>query len=139
MTLEELEAAREARRKAREEQRKAQRATDLEAITAIETEDGVELTLLDVLSPPGMPTLVALRDPTKPEITRYRARVRPKRQDDRPDTIAAAEEIGLSCLRYPPPGEVRDALLSALPNLQVLIGTTAIDRSHGKVIEEGKG
>jgi hypothetical protein len=136
-SVEIIEARRAARKEALAAQAKEQRAVDLEALDALEIEHGdSSVRVLDVAFTPGLPTFAVVRCPKGPESKRYKDRLR---EGDKPNGIKAADELGASCLVYPPDGPVRAALLAARPMLLTTAGTSAIELASGKAEEEGKG
>ncbi|MFA5436663.1 MAG: hypothetical protein WC372_11550 [Candidatus Neomarinimicrobiota bacterium] len=132
----EVEARRAARKAALEEQRLTQRALDLEALDALEVEHGdSNVATLDVPYSPGLPTLVAVRCPTSPELKRYQARLRERN----PNPITAAEEVARVCVVFPSSDDpTRATLLDARPGLLVQLGTLALGLATGRAAEEGK-
>jgi hypothetical protein len=93
--------------------------------------------VIDVPYTPGLSTCAAVRCPTTPEVKRYQARLKPAGNGKNIDAIAASEEIGLACLKYPE-GEGREALLAARPGIKVALGSAALKLSTGKAADEGK-
>lgn len=134
-----IEAKRAAKQAALQSKRDDQRATDLEALDALETEHGLaRVSSVDVPYTPGLPTLAAVRCPTEAEIKRYRARVRP-RKDGTTDLQAAAEEMAESCLIYPADAAVYAQMQAMVPGLHGQLGVEALGLAVGKAAAEGKG
>lgn len=137
-SLELIEERRAARKAAVKEQYAEQRAVDLEAIDAIEAELGdSNVAVIDVPFTPGLPTCLAVRCPSTPEVKRYQSRIKGAAQNKEVDAIAAAEEIGLSCLRYPDK-EKRAAVIAARPGVVVTCGNEALKLAQGRAASEGK-
>lgn len=133
MTVEERRAA---RKQALAEERERQRETDLEAVDALEVELGdANVAIVEVPYVSGLVSLAAVRAPSAAEIKRYRNRVKGQNADP----VAAAEELGMVCLAYPPTGEARAKLLESRVGLLVQLGVVAIHLATGKETEEGKG
>ncbi len=77
MSLESVEKRRAEKQAALEAERDAQKATDLEAIEKLEDEHGRDnVRFMEVQYSAGLPVLVAVRCPSKNEVTRYQSRVR---------------------------------------------------------------
>lgn len=135
-SLEEIEARRAARKEEQARARDMQKATDLEAIDALEVQYGdSNIRYVEIPYTPGLPVLAAVRCPKPIEIKRYRATVAP---DPKSFAAKAAEDLGAICLVYPAAGEVRDQVLEARPGLLVGLGIEALGMSTGKAQDEGK-
>ncbi len=138
--LELAEAKRNARKAAHRALSDARKAIDVDAIDALEIEHGEEN--VGVLWVPylsdDLPMAVAVRTPSKNEIKRYRAMIKPKKNGDMPDLAPHVEQVGTSCLVYPAK-EVFEALLEKRPGLLIQLGNVALTLSTGREQEEGKG
>jgi hypothetical protein len=136
--LAEIEARRAARKASQEAARQEQRATDLEALDALEAEHG-EVPYVDVAHPvEGLPTLAAGR-PSKPaELKRYRSRIRVTKEGGIEGAPEAAEELALACLTYPS-REVYDKLVAQRPGIAAALGGAIVEHASAKAREEGKG
>jgi hypothetical protein len=140
MTLEERKAAIEAKRGARksdvDSREDEQYVTDLESVDALEVEHGDRnVAVLRVNYVEGLPVLVAVRAPRDPEVKRFRARVK---SEDKDQAVAAAQELGESCVVYPA-RDVLAQLVKARPNLLIDCGTKALSLVVAKSADEGKG
>jgi hypothetical protein len=141
--LEAAEAKRAARKAKIQEASDVQKAADTEAIDAIEESlgDGA-VKAIDVPYRAGLVTKVAVRCPTKPEIKRYRDRVKPtkdRRNNEVPgDAAAAHEEIGEVCRVYPEK-KAFEAVCDAYPGLLGQCGMQAVALSVGEEEKAGKG
>lgn len=136
-----LEIAEERRAARKAEARKAseeQRAKDLDAITDLEIEHGdSNVGVVHVGHVPGLPTLAAVRCPSKAELKRFRVRCTPKNEKDNPDSAAAAEELAATC-RVFPDAETYERLLAARPGLAVQLGSKAVALATGSAEAAGK-
>ena len=140
MTLEERKAAIEAKRGARksdvDSREDEQYVTDLEAVDALEVEHGDRnVAVLRVNYVEGLPVLVAVRAPRDPEVKRFRARVK---SEDKDQAVAAAQELGESCVIYPA-RDVLAQIAKARGNLLIDCGTKALSLVVAKSADEGKG
>ena len=140
MTLEERKAAIEAKRGARksdvDSREDEQYVTDLEAVDALEVEHGDRnVAVLRVNYVEGLPVLVAVRAPRDPEVKRVRARVK---SEDKDQAVAAAQELGESCVIYPA-RDVLAQIAKARGNLLIDCGTKALSLVVAKSADEGKG
>src|SRR5689334_5561321 len=121
MTLEEIEAARAARKAANADAGKAQLAVDLAAINELEIKHGDENIASDVVAySPDLPCMWAVRTPTDAEVKRFRARVKPGKDGITGDGIAAAIELGSACRVYPD-AEAYRKLLAARPGIDTAL------------------
>jgi hypothetical protein len=137
--LELAEERRAERKAAANPARDAQRAIDLDTINELEITHGdSNVGVLNLPYSAGLPTIAAVRVPKPAEIKRYRVRITPKHEKDRPDTAAAAEELAAVCVIYPD-AEAYAALCAARPALAVQLGSKAVDLATGKAEAEGKG
>lgn len=136
------EAARAAKRAKTEKARKRQRVIDLDKIAELEDAHGdTNIKALDVPYVEGLPTMVAVRTPTDPEIKRYRHRIvsgrKPGQDADPAAGIRASEELADVCRAYPD-DEQYEALRAARPGIHLQLGnaasklSTASDESQGK-------
>jgi hypothetical protein len=129
------EQRRAARKEANARAAATQRAIDIEAIDAFEIEHGdANIAITEIAYEPGLPVLAATRRASGAELKRYQARI----ANEPKATSAAAAEVGLSCILYPPEGEQRDALLEARPALTVGLGVLALGLAAGRAVEEAK-
>lgn len=136
--LAQIEAKRAARKAQIDDARNEQRATDLEAIDAIEAERGdSNVVMLEVPYSPGMVTLVAARCPSEAEVKRYRAMVKPDRQGRAGDAVAAAELLA-SVTRVYPDEDAYAVVRAARPAIHAQLGAMALTLAIGKAEEEGK-
>jgi hypothetical protein len=134
---EERRAARKAETRAAYE---AARAADIDAITDLEIEHGdsnVGVINLPFLA--GLPTCVAVRCPKPAELKRFRVRVTPKHEKDRPDAAEAAAELAATCRIYPADKDVYERLCAARPGLASQLGGKAVELATGNAEAEGKG
>lgn len=138
-TLDLIEQKRRERKDALAGQRREQKARDLAALDELEVEFGDEcVEAIEVPFSPGLPTIVVARMPTRPEIKRYQARVKPAAQNREIDAPAASEELGRSCMVYPRDAAARDALVEARPGVLTMCGNAALRMAQGKAASEGK-
>lgn len=132
---EERRAARKAEVKALHD---AQRAVDLDAITDLEIEHGdANVGVIHVGYVEGLPSCVACRTPKPVELKRFRVRVTPKNDKDRPDSATAAEELAAVCRIYPDDATYAK-LCEARPGLAIQLGSKAVALATGKEESEGK-
>jgi hypothetical protein len=126
--------------------RDAQRMIDLDAIEEIEIALGdSNVTVIDIPYTPGLPTCVACRTPTDPELKRYRHRVASGAvkggEDGKPaDPLAgvkAAEELADGVRVYPPDAAYAD-VRKARPGVHLQLGTAAVGLAVGRKEQEGK-
>lgn len=133
------EAKRAERKAAANPARDAQRVVDLNAVNDLEIEHGdSNVGVINVPYSDGLPTCAAVRAPKPAELKRFRVRVTPKHEKDRPDTAAASEELAATCVIYPD-AETYARLCIARPGLAVQLGSKAVDLATGKAEAEGKG
>jgi hypothetical protein len=134
-----VERRRAARKAAMVAPARQRRALDLERLDSLECEhgDGRVAHLEVPYESADLPTIAVVRCPSPPEIARYRARVKPRKDGKPVDTIAAAEELADSCLVYPE-GEVAARLYAARPGLKVQLGSAAVRLATGREEHEGK-
>jgi hypothetical protein len=133
LTREEKRALRKAELAKLEE---VQRQIDLEAIDDLEVQHGdSNIAVLRVPHTPNLPVLVAVRAPRDPPGKRFRARVK---SEDKDQAVAAAQELGESCVVYPA-RDVLAQLVKARPNLLIDCGTKALSLVVAKSADEGKG
>lgn len=136
--LEVAEDRRAARKAEALKARNAQRVIDLDAIDALEVEHGdSNVGVINLPYSAGLPTCAAVRAPKPAELKRFRTRVTPKHEKDRPDSGAAAEELAAVCVIFPD-AETYARLCTARPGLAVQLGSKAVDLATGKVEAEGK-
>lgn len=139
-SVDEIELARADRKAALEAKRQEQLAIDLEALDAIEIEQGdSNVTRINLPFTPGLQTLVAVRTPTPAETKRYRFRCKSKHEKDKPDLVGASEELAAEVCLYPKKGPERDALFAARPGLAVQVALIATKLAIGEEETEGKG
>lgn len=138
--LAEIEAKRAAYQAQCKRDADEQKATDLEAVFALECERGdSNVTVLEVPYTEGLPVLVAARCPSGPEMKRYRDRCKSKNADRLlGDTVAAAEELAAVCRIYPDV-ETYEKIKAARPGVHAQLGTAAVTLASGKADSEGKG
>jgi hypothetical protein len=137
--LADIEKRRADRKAALVGQELAQRALDLEAVDALEVQYGdSNVDVIDVAYTPGLPTCFAVRVPTDPEMRRYKSRLKGIANSKDVDAIAAAEELGESCLIYPAQ-DIREQMKSARPGALSACGTAALKLCQGRLSTEGKG
>jgi hypothetical protein len=137
-TIEEIEAARAARRKLVAEATAVQLVVDLEAIDSAEEKYGPEnVTTLRVPYVEGLPVVLAARTPTPAEVKRYRDRVRERPGKAPPDHVAANEELGTTCVVYPS-REVLARIAEARPTVVGQLGVMAIELGMGEAERRGK-
>lgn len=134
------EAKREAKRAATHEKWSAQKLLDLDAIEPLEeTHGSTNIAILDVPYTDGLPACCACRTPEEPEMKRYRASVKPKK-DGEPLTnnmTSAAEELAHVVLAYPS-REVFAEMCAARPGIKAQLGGLAVKLAVGQAAAEGK-
>jgi len=140
--IEQREAARAKRKAATEKARKRQRVTDLDKIAELEAQYGdTNVTALNVPYFDGLPTMVAVRTPTDPEMKRYRHRLvmsrKPGVEADPKAGITAAEELADVCRIYPGDDEY-ERLRMARPGIHLQLGNAASKLSTASAETEGK-
>lgn len=141
--IERIQAQRKAIRDALDVQRVEQEAADLEAIADLEVEHGPSnVAVLRINYAPGLPSLVAVRIPSKAEMKRYRDTIKPGTgrggQLKVGDFDLAYSQIGGACIVYPPAGELRDALLDQRSAVKVEAGHAAVKLGESRDADEGK-
>src|SRR5690606_29873010 len=133
-TLEEIQAARAARKEAKAAREQEQLVEDLTAINELEIEHGDEnIATLRVAFTEGSPVMVAVRTPKPGEMKRYQSRLKQKNAD----ATAAAEEVGKSCVVYPK-GEAFDTLCERRPGFLPQVGLAALHLVVARSESEGK-
>jgi hypothetical protein len=146
--LEVAEAKRAARKASLQAAADAQKAIDTEAIDEIEAELGdASIKAADLPGhKPGLVTKVAVRCPTKAEITRYRAMTKPDKKGRAADGAVANEALGAVCRVYPvdDPGKegessAFDAVCEAFPGVLAQCGMIAAALAIADEEAEGKG
>jgi hypothetical protein len=129
------------RKKALQAQADAQRAQDLEKINELEVEHGdTNVIVLDVPYTPGLPTCVAARTPTDPEIKRYRHRVNEGRKGQEIDPKAAqraSEELADVVVIFPSKDDF-EAICKARPAVRAQLGAASTKLSQAREEAEGK-
>ena len=134
MSIDEINARREARKAALAARAAEQETRDIEALDDFEAERGdTSVAAVRVAYTPGLTTMAIVRCPTRAEIKRFQARTKGKD----PDVVAAATELAEACLLYPQ-GEAYAQLVEARPGLPVQLGTAAIRLATGQAEAEGK-
>lgn len=140
--IQELEARRAARRAAADASRNAQRATDLEAVDALEEAygpGGVVLVETDRFIE-GLPTMAAFRLPKPIESKRFHDRL--KEKGGKGDPIQAGEELAQVCREYPAKTPEGDALWTqlceAFSQFKTNAGVAVSKASRGVREDEGK-
>jgi len=136
-SLEQIECERTERKEALAKARLAQRAIDIGALNALEIERGDgNVASLDVgRYAPGLVTLLVVRPLTRPELKRYRDRIRAENADN----AAAAEEAAASTLLYPArDSEQWSQLTEAIPGIAARAGVEAVQLSVGLERASGK-
>jgi hypothetical protein len=141
--IERLQAQRQAVRAALEAQREEQEASDLEAIADLEVEHGPSnVSVLRINYAPGLPSLIAVRVPSKPEMKRYRDMIKPGTDSRNKvkvgDFDAAYTQVGRTCLVYPPEGDLREALYDQRSAVQLEAGHAAVKLGETREADEGK-
>ncbi len=137
--LERAERKRAERKAKLKEQEDAQRARDLEVVDALEEEHGdSKIAVLNVPYTPGLPTLVAARLPTDPEIKRYRYRCKDKGPKEPGDAIGAAEELSAKTRVYPD-DETYAKICAERHGVPLQLGIISANLAIGKAEAEGKG
>lgn len=126
MSIEELNAKRAALRAEHEAAEQAQAEIDLAALIDAEQEHGFgSVTSLKVRAyRKGLPTLVVVRSPGgTPFYRKYLDETSNAKSDmKKRDALLA---LGVSCLVYPPKGDLRDKMLEAFPGLSLSAGIAA--------------
>lgn len=141
------EAKRAARKAKAQEAADAQKAIDTDAIDEIEATLGdASIKAADLPHKAGLVTKIAVRCPTKAEITRYRAMTKPDKKGRPADGAAANEALGAVCRVYPPnDGKVEgesaafDAVCEAFPAVLGQCGMLAAALATANEEAEGKG
>jgi len=137
--LQQAEAKRAARKAKAAEAEDTQKAIDIEAIDALEEQLGDASTkAIHVGFTPGMVTAVLVRCPTRPEVKRYRDRIKPDKKGRPGDGAAANEELGAACRVYPADDDAFEALCEARPGLLAQCGSVAAALATGAEEAEGK-
>ncbi len=144
----ELEAKERARARRKAEQRKerdAQRLLDLEAIEELETALGdSNVSIIEIGYSPGLPTLVACRTPSDPELKRFRHQIAmgaSKNEDGRAtDPLAGvkATEMLADVTRVYPNDATYAEVRKAKPGVHLKLGNAAVALSLGRKEQEGK-
>lgn len=134
-TLEEIQAARAARKEAKAAREQEQLVEDLTAINELEIEHGDEniATLRVDRYIDGLPVMIAVRAPKPVEVKRFRSRMKQRNAD----AHAACEEVGRACLLYPN-AETFDKLAEHRPMLPADSGGLAIQILRTRSESEGK-
>lgn len=134
--LEQMQAARAARREQLAKDTDTQFAEDLEFIDALEIEHGASN--VAVIRVPfdehGTPVAVVVRTPKPAEVSRYRDRLKVEKAD----TAKAAEEIGAVCRVYPDK-DVFEKIANKRPGVKAQCGVAALALAVGTAESEGKG
>lgn len=138
--LAEREAADAEREAEIAEARAEQKLLDLDAIDALKASLGdSNVAIVDVPFTPGLPVLVAARCPSPAEVKRFQDKlVKRNAEDDMPDPIAAAREVGAACRKYPD-DETWAKVLAARPGVLVQLGNEALKLAAGRTRAVGKG
>ena len=137
MDIEHIEAERAARKEALANAKAEQFAADLAALNDLEVEHGDENVARVGVGrySLGLPTLVVVRPLSKPELKRFRDRVR----GENADAASAADEAGASAMLYPTKdSELYAALIAAAPGVLTRAGTAAVQLAAGMAASEGK-
>ncbi len=106
-----------------------QLVTDLTALDAFETELGdSNVAFLKLPFSPGLPVHMIARKPTKGELARYRARVKPKREGKEPEKTPteACEEVADACVIYPSEEGLYERLCAERPGARAQLGQLAL-------------
>jgi hypothetical protein len=82
---------------------------------------------------PGTPVLAIARAPKPLELKRYRDRLK----EEKPDRVAAAEELAASVRLYPEAGAYA-AMCAARPGLHAQLGVASLELSVGKAAADNK-
>jgi hypothetical protein len=143
--LEAKERARDKRKAAVKQARDAQRLVDLTAIEEVEIELGdSNVTVIDIPYTAGLPTCVACRTPTDPELKRYRHRVASgaARNDEGKTSdplagVKAAEELA-DLVRVYPADDKYAEIRKARPGVHLQLGTAAVGLAVGRREQEAK-
>lgn len=140
MTLDEIQAQREAKRAAAKEAHNARKAIDLAAISELEDAHGVtNVAVYEVpFVSPDLPVLCAVRTPDDTEVKRYRATVKTQRDGSSGDSVKGSQDIGRVCLIYPDEKTFAE-LLKRRPGIDVPLGNEAVRLAMGRSESEGKG
>jgi len=124
--IEEIQARRDAMRAALAAKEQEQKAIDLEALADAEEEHGFGcVEPLHVRGyKEGIPTFAIIKSPGGTAYyRRYLDQLRNAKKES--EKGKAQELLGESCVIYPPKGEARDAMLSAVPGLYVCAAIAA--------------
>lgn len=137
-TLEEIEELRATRKAAVEKQREAQLVIDLTEVNKLEEEHGDGNVVIVNLAKftPGLPSLLALKPPSPPQLKRYQDMCSGKGQK-KGDPLAAAHLVADTCLLYPDK-DIYEKILEESPGIKAIAGVAAVTRSAGSAEEEGK-
>lgn len=140
MTVEEIEARREARRQAHEAARAEQRGKDMGALDQLEDEHGYGA--VRAVEParwmPGLPSLVVVKAPDPAQFKRWRDRLRGEAaKEARGDLAKPTEELADVCVVYPDAGAYA-RMREASPGLHLSVGNAAAALATGKELEAGK-
>jgi hypothetical protein len=133
-TIEEIEAARSARKAALAEQKQAQLAVDMEALDALEQEHGdgrVAAVSMPTFSP-GLPALIVVRTPKPVEYKRYQDMAA---KDSGRKTCDVLADV---CVVYPD-RETYAKMREIAPGIHAQAYVKAVRLAEGRNQEEGKG
>jgi hypothetical protein len=137
-----IRAKRAARAASQQEREDCQKATDLEAIDALEdAQDYHGVRVLDIDYVDGLPCTIAVRTPKACEVKRYHDRLRVKTRRgaaEAPDGIGAQSELGSACIIYPT-GDVLAQLVAIRSGIPVSAGMAAVELAQARDADEGKG
>jgi hypothetical protein len=140
--IEQIEAERAARKAELATQRAEQRATDLEALNALEIEhgDGAVVALDLSRFVPGLPTCAIVKAPEVNYYKRFTQKVvSASERKASKDSQVAVEEFGRACWVYPKDDAARSAMQESFPGLLASIAVAAQRLADAKAADEGKG
>lgn len=141
MSIEEIQARRDAMRAEQEKARAEQHEIDLAALADAEEEHGYDSVRSLVVRgyKKGLPTMAIVKSPGGTAFyKRYSDQVRNSKGDAK--KVGEAQELmGEGCMIYPPPGDVRREMAKAFPGLLVSCGIEAVKLAELDAEEEKKG
>lgn len=140
MSIQEIQERRARMREEAERARAEQEAIDLLALADAEEQHGFgRVESLPVKHHvKGCPTFAIVKVPEALFYKRFNSAVA-SAKGKASAILEAQEQIGQSCLIYPPKGEVRDAMEEAFPGLLVSCGQRAVKLAELDSAEEKKG
>lgn len=140
--LEAKEAARKARKDKIAAAERRQRFDDLDKINELELSYGDNnIAIVPVLYVEGLPTMIAGRAPTDPELKRYRHRIaaarKPGQEVDPLASVKASEELADVC-RVFPDDDAYAKIRAARPGMHAQLGAACVRLALSSGDAEGK-